>query len=213
MRLFLSSWRLNRKARVLTQLVGAGVRTAVVLNGLDNLPDFPRVQRLEEERHVLEMLDLPAFELDLREYFGQHAAQLQTALDEVGLIWVTGGNVFVLREAIRRSGLEGLIGERIRSEALAYGGYSAGACVAGPTLRGLEMVDDASAVNEPIWEGLGLVNCSIAPHYRSDHPESKSIEELVGFFKARHIPYQPLRDGQALVTGGGMSRVVEWAPA
>ncbi len=82
MRLFLSSWRLNRKARVLTQLVGAGVRTAVVLNGLDNLPDFPRAQRLEEERHVLEMLDLPAFELDLREYFGQHAAQLQTALDE-----------------------------------------------------------------------------------------------------------------------------------
>ncbi len=75
------------------------------------------------------------------------------------------------------------------------------------------MVDDASAVNEPIWEGLGLVNCSIAPHYRSDHPESKSIEELVGFFKARNIPYQPLRDGQALVTGGGMSRVVEWAPA
>ena len=212
MRLFLSSWRLDKRAQALTQLVGAGVRTAVVLNALDNLSDFPRAERLEEERRVLEMLDLPAFELDLRAYFGEHAA-LRTALHGVGLIWVTGGNVFVLREAIRRSGLEDFIGERLRSEALAYGGYSAGACVAGPTLRGLEIVDDATAVNEPIWEGLGLVKCSIAPHYRSDHPESNSIEEVVGYFEARRIPYRPPRDGQALVISGGTSRVVEWAQA
>lgn len=196
----------------MTQLVGAGVRTAVVLNALDNLPDFLRAERLEEERSVLEMLGLPAFELDLRAYFGQHAA-LQTALNGVGLIWVTGGNVFVLREAIRRSGLEDFIGELLRSEVLAYGGYSAGACVAGPTLRGLEIVDDATAVNEPIWEGLGLVNYSIAPHYRSDHPESRSIEDVVGYFEGRRIPYRPLRDGQALVISGGTSRVVEWAQA
>jgi dipeptidase E len=121
--------------------------------------------------------------------------------------------VFVLREAIRRSGLEDFIGEQLHSEALAYGGYSAGACVAGPTLRGLEMVDDATAVNEPIWRGLGLVDCSIVPHYRSDHPESESIEEVVEYFEAARIPYRPLRDGQALVVNGGTSRVVDWAQA
>jgi dipeptidase E len=212
MRLFLSSWRLDKRAKALTQLIGAGVRTAVVLNASDNLSDFLRAERLEEERRVLEMLSLPAFELDLRVYFGHHAA-LRSALKGVGLIWVTGGNVFVLREAIRRSGLDDFIGEELRSGALAYGGYSAGACVAGQTLRGLEIVDDATAVNEPIWQGLGLVNCSIAPHYRSDHPESKSIEEVVGYFEARRMPYRPLRDGQALIVRGGTSRVVEWAQA
>jgi dipeptidase E len=212
MRLFLSSWRLDERAQALTQLVGAGARTAVVLNALDNLGDFPRAEHLEEERRVLELLDLAAFELDLRAYYGRRAA-LQTALNGVGLIWVTGGNVFVLREAIRRSGLEDFIGEQLHSEALAYGGYSAGACVAGPTLRGLEMVDDATAVNEPIWRGLGLVDCSIVAHYRSDHPESESIEEVVEYFEAARIPYRPLRDGQALVVNGGTSRVVDWAQA
>jgi hypothetical protein len=41
MRLFLSSWRLDERAQALTQLVGAGARTAVLLNAFDNLGDFP----------------------------------------------------------------------------------------------------------------------------------------------------------------------------
>ena len=84
----------------------------------------------------LGMLDLPAFELDLREYFGEHAVQLRVVLDEVGLIWVTGGTCSSCATPSDAAGLEGLIGERIRSEAMAHGEYSAGACVAGPTLRG-----------------------------------------------------------------------------
>lgn len=83
----------------------------------------------------------------------------------------------------------------------------------GPTLQGLELVDDVQAVHEPIWDGLGLVKFSIAPHYRSDHPESESIEELVRYFSTESIPHRTLRDGQALVVSEDTSHVVEWSPA
>lgn len=135
MRLFLSSWRINQNARDLTQLAGDNARTAVVLNALDSIPDLRRGERQEQECHALEALGPCGFELDLRAYFGRQAA-LRTALERAGLIWVTGGNVFVLRQAMRRSGLDAVLGELVRGGALVYGGYSAGACVAWPDAPG-----------------------------------------------------------------------------
>jgi len=53
-----------------------------------------------------------------------------------------------------------------------------------------------------IFDGLGLVDYSIAPHYRSDHLESATIEKVVGFFETNSMPYKALRDGQAIVFDG-----------
>src|SRR5437763_10226659 len=69
--------------------------------------------------------------------------------------------------------------------ALVYAGYSAGACVLSPSLRGLEAVDDAGAVTrvygaEPVRDGLGLLDEAFVPHYRSPgHPETAAIELVV----------------------------------
>ena len=109
---------------------------------------------------------------------------------------------------MRRSGLDALLIERLGEDAVAYGGYSAGACVAAPTLRGAELVDDPSAVREPIWDGLGLVDFSIAPHYRSPHPEAEPMERVVAHFEAHAMPYRTLRDGQAIVVNGDTTRLV-----
>jgi len=35
---------------------------------------------------------------------------------------------------------------------------------------------------EIIWAGLGLIPFCIAPHYRSDHPESALIDKSVEYF-------------------------------
>ncbi len=207
MRLFLSSFRLNDASRELPELAGAGARTAVVLNALDNVPGFPRADWMEAERRVLLALGLRAFELDLRDCVGRPDA-LRAALDGVGLVWATGGNVFVLREAMRRSGLDAVLHERLREDTVAYGGYSAGACVAGPTLRGIELVDDVGAVSEPIWDGLRLVEFSIAPHYRSAHPDAELIERVVAYFEAHAMPFRAVRDGEAIVVRDGALQLV-----
>ena len=171
MRLLLSSYRLGARVHELAELAGAPARIAVVANALDNLPDHPRDSWLHEEYSALTGAGLAWHELDLRGYYGQ-PHKLRPALAQVDMIWATGGNVFVLRDAMRRSGLDLLLVDRLSADSLAYGGYSTGACVCGPTMRGLELVDEIGAVPEPVWDGLGFVDFSIAPHCRPDNPEA-----------------------------------------
>ena len=45
---------------------------------------------------------------------------------------------------------------------------------------------------ETIWEGLGFVEFSIAPHYRSEHPESEDIEKVVQYFEEKIIALCPI---------------------
>lgn len=208
MRLFLASSRPGPGSRELADLVAPGARVAVVANAVDNLPDFPRPQWVDEERQMLATVGLSAFELDLRLCY-QRPATLGSALKELDLVWITGGNAFVLRDALRRSHLDRLLTTRVTDGSLAYGGYSAGACVAGPTLRGLELVDDVSAVARPVWDGLGLVDFCIAPHHGSSHPEREAIQQLVDYFLDTGLTHRTLRDGEAIVVRDGVPRRVD----
>jgi dipeptidase E len=97
----------------------------------------------------------------------------------------------------------------IQDGALVYGGFSAGAVVATPTLKGIELVDDPHEIPdgyepEVIWEGLGLYDAAIAPHYKSDHPESAAIDRVVAYFERNNLPYKPLHDGEAIVVKENM---------
>jgi dipeptidase E len=208
MRLFLSSSHLSSSPHELSGLVKPGARVVVVANALDNLPDFPRAGWLDNEYDGLAQLGLSAYEVDLREHYAEPKA-LHEALADSELVWVTGGNVFVLRDAMRRSGLDVLLQARLREDSIAYGGYSAGACVTAPTLRGgIELVDDAGAVTDPIWEGLGLVSFSFAPHYRSDDHQAQDIDRVVAYLQASEMPYRAVHDGQAIVVRDETERLV-----
>jgi dipeptidase E len=198
MRLFLSSFGLSSSPQELAALVPARARTAVVANALDNQHERARSGHLRRACAALEDLGLETFELDLRRHRPPDA-RLRDTLERTELLWLTGGNVFLLREAFARSGLDALLAELLADDAIAYGGYSAGACLAGPTLRGLELVDDAQAVARPIWDGLGLVEFSIVPHHRCDHPESARIDSLVAHLEQHAMPHRTLRDGEAIV--------------
>jgi dipeptidase E len=122
-----------------------------------------------------------AAELDLRGYFDD-GNRLRRDLAGFAVTWLRGGNVLMLRYALRRSGGDAVFRDLLADEALVYAGYSAGACVLSPSLRGFEAVDDADAVAriygaEPIWDGLALLGKAFVPHYRSsDHPETAAIE-------------------------------------
>ncbi len=79
-----------------------------------------------------------------------------------------------------------------------------GACVVTPTLEGIHLADDPSAMPlgyspEVIWKGLSFVPYCIAPHYRSDHSESALIEKSVEYFIGNKIPFVALHDGESLI--------------
>jgi dipeptidase E len=129
-------------------------------------------------------------------------------LSELALTWLRGGNVFMLRYALHRSGGDAVFRDLLAEDALVYAGYSAGACILSPSLRGLEAVDDADAVTrlygaEPVWDGLALLDEAFVPHYRSPgHPETAAIEGVVARYRAEGTAYRTLHDGQALVVNG-----------
>ena len=123
-----------------------------------------------------------------------------------------GGNSFVLRRAMKQSGFDSIIRERLAADTIAYGGYAAGAVVAGPTLRGLELMDDPFELpdlydEQLIWTGLGLTPFAIVPHFRSAHPEAASAEKVVSYMRARRTRYRALSDGEVIVATGSLERL------
>lgn len=108
---------------------------------------------------------------------------------------------------MKASGFDAAIRPLLEAGCMVYGGYSAGIIAATPTLRGTEFVDRPELVpenypTELVWEGMGLVEYSLAPHYRSNHPESRDMEKVVAYFQENGMAYKTLRDGEVLVVDG-----------
>ncbi|MCF3120528.1 Type 1 glutamine amidotransferase-like domain-containing protein [Streptomyces arenae] len=196
------------------KLLKGRTRTALVMNAYDFHDAETRAASTERESAELRSVGLDPAELDLRDHFNS-ASTLRKALEDVDLVYVRGGNSFVLRRALRHSGADELLQELVAADSLVFGGYSAAAVVAGTTLRGVDgHVDDPDYVpagypaGPPLWDGLGWLPYAVAPHFRSDHPESAEIEKTVRRHIDHHEPFVALRDGQAIVVDGAETRVV-----
>ncbi len=198
MRLYLSSFRLGDEPRALLDLLDGGTRAAVIVNAADDKSADDRAAAYELERAALAGLGLEPSELDLRDYFDRPDA-LRERLEAVDLLWIRGGNVFVLRRALARCDAEELL---------------MGAIMLTPNLHGAELVDDPGNVPpgyppEITWDCLGVLPFHIAPHYRSgDDSESAAIDHLVTYLIDNHLPFIALRDGEALVFDGERKAVV-----
>lgn len=212
MRLYLSSFRLGNRPERMLDLLRGGTRAAVVTNADDYKdPDF-RATSVERELADLRGLGLQPVEVDLRRYFDRPDA-LRPALESADLVWVRGGNPFILRRAMTLTGTDEILRELLADDQIVYGGYSAGACVLTPSLHGVELVDDphdipAGYPEAVVWDCLGLLPYFILPHYRSDHPESALIEKSLEYMVDHHMPFIALRDGQALVVDGDDREIV-----
>ncbi len=212
MRLYLSSLRNGNRPEELLRLLGGGRRTALIMNAIDFLDPNKRGAHTSQETARLHSIGLDPTEIDLRRYFGK-TDELREELRQFDLVWVHGGNCFVLRRAFRQSGMDEVTEELLASDAIVYSGYSAGIDMLTPSLHGAELVDDPTIVPdgyeaEVIWECLGLVPYAIAPHYKSDHPESAAVDKSVEYFIDNHIPFVALRDGEAIVVDGTSPKVV-----
>ena len=203
MHVYLSSFLLGNDANALRSLARRPT-ALVVANALDHAASHLRDSYARRSVEALEALGFSTGELDLRDYFAARD-HIGAAVRDVGLVWVNGGNVFLLRRAMRQSGLDRYIIERRSDDGFVYGGYSAGACVAGLTLRGAHLVDAPDAIapgygDANIWDGLGLVPYCIAPHHKSDHEDSSAVDAMVDYFIANKLPFVALRDGEAIIT-------------
>jgi len=199
MKLYLSSFDIGNQPEKLAVFAEGRKQAVVILNALDHRQEA-RDKWLLSQTKALEGLGFVVEELDLRKYFGKQE-ELKSFLDTKDLVWVNGGNTFILRRAMKQSGFDNIIKQLIKTDSIVYGGFSAGVVVLSKDLHGLDITDNPNNVpsgynKEIIWDGLDVIDFSVAVHYQSNHPESHLTDKEIEYYKANNMPYRTLRDGE-----------------
>jgi dipeptidase E len=210
MRFYLSSYKLGNEPEKLVALFSNKRSVGYIPNALDFTQDDlqRRKEHIEKDMAGLKEIGLAPKLLDLRGYFANQEV-LRNEILALGGLWISGGNVFVLRQAMKLCGLDNTLIKGGVPDAFVYAGYSAAGCVLSANLKGYSVysatVSDATDLpykeqKETIWEGLNLIPFLFMPHYDSlTHPQAEEIQKEVAYYKECGILYSALRDGEAIV--------------
>jgi dipeptidase E len=205
MKFYLSSFKLGNKAKELARLMFDNKRIGYIPNACDytNVDMDRRNDTNKNDMAELSNLGLSVELLDLKGYFGK-TEKLSDKINELGGVFIRGGNTFILRQAMKLSGFDKIFKELLKRDDFVYAGYSAGICVLAPNFKALQIVDDPTdkpykELQETIWGGLSFLDYIILPHYKSDHPESADIDKEAKFCKKNNIPFKTLRDGEVII--------------
>ena len=207
MRLYLSSAGIGNHLPKLVEMVGDRRKMLYVNNAKDYLSPEERAQHSAEKKAEFESFGFEFYELDLREYFAPEKREVLAAiLIETDLLWIGGGNTFVLRRAFRQSGLEELLPQLLKQDTFTYGGSSAGSIILTKTLRGAEHGDDPYVVPEGydptiIWDGLGLIYPQLAVHVNSEW-FGVEAQAMIDSFETNGLKYESLEDGDVYIVDG-----------
>ncbi|MEU6563238.1 Type 1 glutamine amidotransferase-like domain-containing protein [Nocardia nova] len=206
MRLFLSSYRFGAHYDRFAELVGGPGPIAVIPNACDAWP-AAWSGAVTSDQAPLRRLGFRPEVLDLREYIGR-PLELERAMRRCRTLWVRGGNTFVLRAQFARSAADSVLRELLAEDAIAYSGYSAGACLLAPDLHGLEGADDPAEVRaacgiETRWDGLGLVDRVIVAHVDSPGTDPDGHgDRLAARLRDDGVAHWALTDDDAIVVDG-----------
>ncbi|HBU27740.1 TPA: hypothetical protein DEB00_01320 [Candidatus Uhrbacteria bacterium] len=201
MKFYFSSFKIGNDPNQLKSLLPNNAKAVYISSGLDFANLESQKKHQDWDLRELKEIGISAEHLDLRKYFGKQD-ELRSKLQDTDLIYVSGGNVYDLRIAMRLSGLDDILKELVNTNKV-YAGYSAAVCVLSPTLKGYHVVDDPNLKtygdHETIWEGLGLIDWQFAPHFDSDHSESEDINKEIAYYKEHNMSYKPLKDGEVII--------------
>jgi dipeptidase E len=206
MKLYLSSYRIPTPDD-LAKLLGKPLHdtsVALIPNAKDYYSERAWRYKVGDLVTYMEKLGLSVDIVDLRDF--NDTKTLQAKLAAYDLVWAMGGNTYVLRYEMHRSGFDLAI-HNLLKQSKVYGGDSAGALVAGPSIAGVESADQPEFAEELITEGLGLIPFVILPH--ADNPEFASVTPL---FRKLHIGKREiveLKDSQAVIITSDDRKVVE----
>lgn len=207
MKLFLSSQAISKEqAPHFIRLVGKSaknIKIAVIENAAD-VEEGPK-EWLMRNRQMIEGYGFDVEYIDLRKYT-QDLETLHTKLADKDVTWFGGGNTYYLRWLLRDTGIENIIKDLVQS-GIVYGGGSAGAIVAGPTLCHFEAADDPKVSPGVIYEGLGLTDKVVVPH-ADNEKYAPIIQGINDKLKAGGYKTVLLNDTQALVIDGDSEKIV-----
>ena len=208
MKLFLySSHDLSSEHRAaLHRLVGKPpeeIRFAAIENAVDAQDDA--TEWVQDSRNAIAIDPAQIEVVDLRQWAGDRTG-LQAKLASKDVIWVCGGNTFYLRWILKETGADEIIRGLVGS-GVVYAGWSAGAIVAGPTLRHFEAVEDMAVVPEAVFDGLNLTDLVVVPHL--DLAEfAAGMQRIEQQLRQEGFRTVPLVEAQALIVQTGQHQIL-----
>ncbi len=208
MKLFLSSQAISQaQAPHLVKLVGKpaeDIKLALIENAAD-VEDGPK-DWLTRNRANIMSHGFDVERLDLQDYMGD-ADDLWDRLASKDVIWCGGGNTFYLNWLLHETGADVII-QGLVKDGIVYGGGSAGAIVAGPTLKHFEIADDPSKAPELLLDGLAVTQTVVVPH-ADNEKYGPLMHDITEKLQSDGYATVLLKDAQALVVNGREWKVVE----
>ncbi len=205
MKLYLSSYRVPTTKDLFGLLRTNPNQTKVALipNAKDYLAErawnFKTNEAIEYFKGLgFEQVDV----IDFRKY--KESSDLESELAAYDLVWANGGNTFCLLYEMKRLGF-GPIMKKLLDNGVVYGGESAGALVAGTTIKGSEAADEPGFSEEVHWDGLELTNHVIIPHVDNKMFE-ESLKSMIEMYKDDNSVVL-LKDNQTLIIDGEDKRI------
>jgi dipeptidase E len=206
MKLFFSSFMPSAEHdAALARVIGKPIhdtKVAYIENAYDVYNDEAS---LIEGRQILKDKGYDVELVDLRQWKNDRAG-LREKLAGKDIFLFTGGNPYYLRWVMKESGADDIIRDLVK-QGKVYSGASAGAVVAGPTLRHFDELDDPNEAGEIIWDGLGLTDIVIVPHV--DNADFGAGCRKAGeLLKAEGYKTQQLTDAQAFLINGDEQQLI-----
>jgi len=127
------------------------IKIGLILNANDYKTPDERKIKAQELLKYFSSLGFAVDEIDLRGYVKDNSNLLRK-IQEFDVVWLNGGNTYRLRWILAQCDGEHIIREALKSGVI-YGGDSAGAIVAGPTLEYFDSADDPTKAEKVIYEG------------------------------------------------------------
>jgi peptidase E len=178
-------------------------KVLIVPNAKDDQAPDHRQAKITETINSFLSTGIKATCFDLNDF--KSRSEMQEQLCDADVIWVMGGNPFLLRYKMQQSGFDRVIGS-VLEQGVVYGSESGGSIVAGSSLDGFEYGDLTKDVPKIITSGLNLVPYVITPHENIDF-----FAGAIQSVRSRHAAEDivSIKDGQVVVFDDLGMRIVE----
>lgn len=148
------------------------------------------------DHHERDIMLKAGFSLEFYDIEGKIYDQVREDLADFDIIYVAGGNTYLLMDAMHGCDFKNVVRELLE-KGIIYIGESAGSIVAAPDIRSSAWCRDENNVGLKDLTGLFLVDFAILPHYKGHFSEEVGKEIVKAPCKVKF-----LRDDQLLFIHG-----------
>lgn len=163
-------------------------------------------QWLQDDRAALVKAGFQVFDYDIS---GKTLANFDKDLNRADIIYVSGGNTFYMLQESQKTGFVDYVRQRVNS-GTPYIGTSAGSIIAGPDIYPTHTIDNVGkAPDLKGYEGYGLIDVVIFPHWGSDYFKKLYLESRLEHVYSHGNKYILLNDQQYLHVKDDWYQIVE----